>query len=62
MQGISWRRKEIEAPVKFSGRLIFGMDHQGTNSCNVGSLESPEHRVLQQSSTDPLFLPAEIDG
>ncbi|GIW54456.1 MAG: hypothetical protein KatS3mg082_0860 [Nitrospiraceae bacterium] len=47
MQVISRRREEIEAFVKCSGRLIFGMDHQGTNSCNVGSLKSPEHGVLQ---------------
>ncbi len=46
MQRISWRRDKIEAFVKFSGRLIFGMDYQGTTSCNVGSLESPEHGVL----------------
>jgi len=47
MQGISRRREEIEAFVKFSDRLIFGMDYQGANSCNVGSLECPEHGVLQ---------------
>lgn len=47
MQRISRRRKEIEAPVKLSGRLIFGMNHQGTNPCNVGGLESPKHGVLQ---------------
>ncbi len=47
MQRISWRREEIEAFVKLSGSIIFCVDYQGANSCNVGSLESPEHGVLQ---------------
>lgn len=38
MQRIRWRRKEVKAFVKIFGYIIFGVDHQGTNSCNVGSL------------------------
>ena len=46
MQRISWRREEIETFVKLSGYIIFCVGYQGTNSCNVGSLESPKHGIL----------------
>ena len=38
MQGVGWRREEIETLVKLSSCVRFGMDCQGTNSYNVGSL------------------------
>lgn len=62
MQGVGWRREEIEALVKLSRYIIFRMNHQGANSCYVGCLQSPEHCVLQESSTRSLFLPVEING
>ncbi len=47
MPGVSRRREEIEALVKLSRDIIFRMNHQGTNSCDVSCLQSPEHGVLQ---------------
>lgn len=47
MQGVGWRREEIETLVKLSGCIVFGMDCQSANSCNIGSLQSPKNSVLQ---------------
>lgn len=46
MQRVAWRRKEIQMRVKASRRLVFGMDHESTNSCNIRRLERSKHRVL----------------
>lgn len=61
MQQVTWRRQEIIMCVKVSCRLVFGMDHEGTNSCNICRLERSQHRVLHQRSAYSLILPISID-
>lgn len=60
MQGISWGWEEIKSLVEGSGGLILGVDNQGADAGNVGSLQCPEHRVFEQSRTNPSCVPAEI--
>ena len=48
--------------VESFGYIIFRVDHEGANSCNVGGVKCPEHGIFQQRSTDPFALPMRIYG
>lgn len=41
MQRIAWGGEKIEAFVELFCHLIFGMNHQGTNSGDICGLQSP---------------------
>ena len=60
MEWIAGRRNEIEMLVEIFGLVIFGMDHDSSDSCNISRLKSPQHRIFQQPSTNLLFLPVTV--
>lgn len=46
--------------VESLGDIIFRVDHEGTNSYNVGGMKCPEHGIFQQRRPDPFVLPMRV--
>jgi len=59
MHRVGWRLDEIEMSVKGAHLIVLGVNSEGADACDVGCLQAPQQRVLQQGLSDapPLVVP-----
>ncbi len=61
VESVRRRRNESEMLIEPAGVLVLGVDRQGADAGDVGGLECPQHRILEQTSTDPSALRSATD-
>ena len=47
--------------IEPAGVFVLGVDRQGADAGDVGGLECPQHRILEQTRTNPLALRSAAD-
>lgn len=61
VERIRWRRNESEMLVETAGVFVLGVDGQSADAGDVGGLNCPQHRILEQTGTDSLALQSATD-
>ena len=56
MVGIGWGRDEVEALIERLGVVILRVGGEGSESGDVGGLQSTKHGVLKQASSETFSL------
>ena len=61
MERVRWRRDESERHVEPASDFVLGVSRQGADAGDVGGLDCPQHRILEQTRTDPTALRSAVD-
>ena len=61
MQWICGRSYEVKLFVVTTRSVVFGMDGQRANSCEIGCLQGAQDRILHQRTADSSLLPFAVN-